>query len=296
MAPRPRLKPAFQPVRRGAGTVQLGSTPESGGVLLAGLDASEVGLLERLDGSLTEPALYALAAGWGVPRSRAVELLELLKEQGLLVDRPGPTPSLLPERQYVLVAGTGQLADEIATLLRRDGVGRVAAGSWAADLAEAELRAALTPWRGDPVDSGPHLVVAVSDEDGLDVRAALAWRDLGVPVLPVVASTGRVVVGPLVGDDPGEACLGCLALTRAESEPGLAARDVDADRPTVALAALAAGAVAMLVHAVLTADPVPPGVSVEASLPWPRLDHRRWQRHPACDAHDDPADQARASR
>jgi len=29
----------------------------------------------------------------------------------------------------------------------------------------------------------------------------------------------------------------------------------------------------------------PPGVSVEVSLPWPRMDHRRWPTHPLCPAH-----------
>jgi hypothetical protein len=28
------------------------------------------------------------------------------------------------------------------------------------------------------------------------------------------------------------------------------------------------------------------GVSVESALPWPRLDHRRWTRHPRCERHD----------
>jgi hypothetical protein len=34
------------------------------------------------------------------------------------------------------------------------------------------------------------------------------------------------------------------------------------------------------------------GVSVEVSGPWPRLDHRRWTRHPACPAHDGPSAQS----
>ena len=30
---------------------------------------------------------------------------------------------------------------------------------------------------------------------------------------------------------------------------------------------------------------LPVGVSVEVSTPWPRVDYRRWQRHPLCPSH-----------
>lgn len=306
MPSRPRLRPSFRPVRRGNGTVQLGLTPETGGVLLVGLDPSEVGLLERLDGSLTEPDVYALAAGWGVPRRRADELLQLLWDRGLLVDRPER-----PERagahgmsrQHVVVAGSGPVAVAIAAVLRDGAIGRVSTGGWATDLAEAELRAALSPWRPLAVDRGPQLVVSVAGPGGLDVRAGQAWRSLGVPVLPVTADGDRVLVGPLVrpsasrfngapdGPDRHEPCLSCLDLARADGEagwPGTGPVAYPREHPPAALAAVAAGAVGMVVHAVLGGEPVPSGVSIETSLPWPRFDHRRWERHPACSAHTEP--------
>ena len=52
------------------------------------------------------------------------------------------------------------------------------------------------------------------------------------------------------------------------------------------LAQLVAGTVAALVARSVAGDPPPPGVAVEVSLPWPRLDHRRWQPHLRCGRHE----------
>ena len=51
------------------------------------------------------------------------------------------------------------------------------------------------------------------------------------------------------------------------------------------LAHLVVGSVTLLVTGVLEGHPPPPGVSVEVSLPWPRMDHRRWPTHPLCPGH-----------
>ena len=53
---------------------------------------------------------------------------------------------------------------------------------------------------------------------------------------------------------------------------------------------MAAGVAAMVANAALAAPAAGApgargtgaGVSVEVTAPWPRLDHRRWARHPAC--------------
>jgi hypothetical protein len=51
------------------------------------------------------------------------------------------------------------------------------------------------------------------------------------------------------------------------------------------LAQLVVGSVTLLVTGLLEGHPPPPGVSVEVSPPWPRLDHRRWLAHPLCPGH-----------
>ncbi|MER7071533.1 hypothetical protein [Terrabacter sp. NPDC000476] len=51
------------------------------------------------------------------------------------------------------------------------------------------------------------------------------------------------------------------------------------------LAQLVVGSVTLLVSGALQGRLPPPGVSVEVSPPWPRLDHRRWPVHPLCTGH-----------
>jgi hypothetical protein len=42
----------------------------------------------------------------------------------------------------------------------------------------------------------------------------------------------------------------------------------------------------MVVHTHLDARGVPVGVSLEASMPWPQVSHRRWAPHPRCECAD----------
>jgi hypothetical protein len=37
-----------------------------------------------------------------------------------------------------------------------------------------------------------------------------------------------------------------------------------------------------VVHTALDGQEVPRGVSLEVSLPWPRVEQRRWTDHPLC--------------
>jgi hypothetical protein len=62
-------------------------------------------------------------------------------------------------------------------------------------------------------------------------------------------------------------------------------RDGVHDALAPGLSHLVVGAVTLLVTGVLEGQQPPPGVSVEVSLPWPRMDHRRWPTHPLCPAH-----------
>jgi len=321
MAFRPRLKPYFRPLRRGPDSVQLGVSGESGGVVITGLTPADIALLDRLDGSSTERDLYAVAAGCGVARRRADELLTLLLEHHLLaterLDRAdlgqlGPsvidvlrddaeTLGILRDvprdpfahileraRRHVLVSGSGHLPWSIAALLRTGGVGRVDLGSWAVDAVDHELR-----------DEGrrplPDLVVLVG-EGAVDPSHGDPWRRRDVPQLPVVSDGQRIVVGPLVGPAADLPCLRCLEMSRADRDaawpavmaqlaPHAGAGEI---RSESTLISIAAGVVGMVVHAFLAGEPVPAGVSIEVTMPWPRLDHRRWRRHPRCPGHAAP--------
>lgn len=321
MPPRPRLKPYFRPLRRGPDSVQLGVTGESGGVVISGLTPADIALLDRLDGSFTEQDLYAVAAGCGVSRLRADELLTLLGEHRLLaterLDRAdlGQLPAggrdvLLDDaeilgivhdvphdpfariidrgRRRVLVSGSGHLPWSIATLLRTGGVGRVDLGTWAVDAVDRELR-------DERVRALPDLVVLVA-EGAVDPRHGEPWRRRDVPQLPVVSDGQRIVVGPLVGSAADLPCLRCLEMSRADRDaawPAVMAQLAPSAGPVEirsesTLISIAAGVVGMVTHAFLAGERVPPGVSVEVTMPWPRLDHRRWQRHPRCPGHAAP--------
>ena len=297
--PRPRLKSHARPLRRGAGRVQLGEQHDVG-VVLDGVSDAEVELLERLDGSLDLPRLYAAAARAGVAGDRLGVLLRLLRDRSLLAEGAEPGPgdadaisaayglvddglTQLRRRggQQVLVSGCGSLPAAVARLLRAGGVGQVRAGLLAAEAADFELR------RRDR--EHPDLVVLVA-AGVLRSQVGEPWRRRGVPHLPVVAHGHRLAVGPLVL--PGGACLGCLHLHRGDRDrawpalltqlaPDAVGPPAPVD-PPAPLTALGAGLVAMVAHAHLDGAPVPAELSIEVGLPWPGVDYRRWTPHPRC--------------
>lgn len=323
MASRPRLKPYFRPLRRGPDSVQLGVSGEAGGIVVSGLSAEDIALLEQLDGTFSEHQVrHAVAERCGVTAARADEILAVLREHEMLavdsVDRvdlsrlgtsmrdglrqdaevlslvrgcgEDPMAGIVERRgRSVVVSGSGRLPWSIATLLRSGGVGQVHLGQWALDAAEQELREEI---RQPP----PDLVVLVA-EGAVDPRVGEPWRRRLVPQLPVVSDGRRVVVGPLVGHLPHLPCLRCLEMSRADRDaawPVVMAQllprmpggiEIPSESTMVAITA---GVVGMMTHAFLAGTPTPAGVSVEVTLPWPRLDHRRWHRHPGCPTHPDP--------
>lgn len=201
---------------------------------------------------------------------------------GALADRQG---------QHVLVGGDGSLARSLALLLRRAGIGRVETGAAALDALELDLRAAArtgAPRRGP---DRPDLVVLLG-AGALDPGAGAPWLRHGIPHLPVVAQGHRVLVGPLVAGAGGP-CLQCCDLDRSDRDPQwpqllaqlTPPQPVGRSRPVEAatgVTATAAGLAALVVHSHLDAGAVPRGVSLELSLPWPTVVHRRWSPHARC--------------
>jgi hypothetical protein len=285
MSDHPRFKRWLRPVARRHGGVQFGIAP--GGVILEGVTACEVDLLARLDGTLSRRASFehALAAGMSTQRWR--ELLDVVEGLDLLADpTSGPArSSRIPG--HVLVDGTGEVARECASLLRRCGVERVSHGRVAVDVVLAA-----------PALARPDLVIVVA-EQVLDPRRGEVWRRHRVPHLPVIPSGPRAQVGPLLGTSALAPCLWCLDLHRTDRDDewptvmaqlcGPEATRVT-DRPETdellpGMGHLVSGVVALYAVGLLAGQPPPEGVSAELSLPWPRLDHRRWTRHPRCDRH-----------
>jgi hypothetical protein len=135
----------------------------------------------------------------------------------------------------------------------------------------------------------------------VDPHRGQLWLRHEVPHLPVTPAGPRTVIGPLVDASPGAPCLWCLERHRADrDEAWPAVMSQAAPGRTLALAGppegrhdalspglahLVVGTVTLLVVGVLEGHPSPPGVSVEVSLPWPRMDHRRWPPHPLCSEH-----------
>lgn len=295
MPPRHRLRPYFRPLRRGRDSIQLGLTAESGGLIVSGILPAEVELLELLVHPLTRTEVYAASAAHGVPAPRATELFDLLAAHGVLTTEPPELGQDIPPLGacHVVVSGSGMLSWSIRRALRSSGVGRVGLGTWAVEQQSVD----------DEAEAPPDLVVAVAT-GVVDPQLGHPWLDRCIPLLPVVDDHHRITVGPVVGPDRRLPCLRCLELTRADRDPArplVVAQhtmrsergeraDSDPDRETVdnegaGLLEMAVGAVAMVTHTVLAGRPVPPGVSVEVSAPWPRLDYRQWRRHDGCPHH-----------
>lgn len=291
MAPHPTIEPWLRPVVRRGDEVQFGLI--EGGPVVAGVTAREAALLSRLDGSLSYVDSYALASAAGVSQARWRRVLALCSSLGVFRHSAGVAPAPAgpaPHTGHVVVDGLGALAQDVVELLGGE-VGALAPRVTHGRIAVDELLAA-------PESSHPADVVVLVAGEALDPRRGDVWLARGIPVLPVVATGPWGAVGPLVGTTPTGPCLWCLDLHRTdrdESWPVLLAQlwqpspvVVDAGpvaAPEPAIARLVTGAVALLVEQVIAGEAPPLGVSVEVRRPWPRMDHRRWARHPRCQRH-----------
>lgn len=211
----------------------------------------------------------------------------------------------------VVIEGSGPLAEQLVMLLSRDLPVRVT--STRDGVPSRSPAAAAASWPGATADhlaATPALVVLVGSP-ALDPRSGDGWLASGTAHLPVSAAGRRTTIGPLV-DGPSGPCLWCLDLHRADRDdawPTVMAQLCPAGPPRLTsptswtatpsgpvrdldlLAAaelhLTAGSVAAFAQSVLTGQRPPPGISIDICLPWPRMDHRRWEVHPRCLRHDD---------
>lgn len=287
MSDRPRLKPWFRPIRRRHDEVQFGI--DERGRIVTGVGAAEFGLLARLDGSMTRAESFDAAARAGVPTRRWREVLDLVEQLGLLAPDPGDGASVAGA--HVVVDGASPLAAEISLLLGRTGVRRISHGRPAVDVVMA-----------DPTRDRPDLVVLVGP-DALDPRSADVWLHHHVPHVPVVPHGSTTSIGPVVRVGVDGPCLWCVDLHRTDRDRGWPAVLTQVARPThritrpvaepdpleAALLPFVAGGVVLLALALLGGQEPPDGVSLEVRAPWPRVDHRRWTRHPRCLHHAGPS-------
>ncbi len=292
----------LRPLVRAPGEVQFGLT--ASGPIVSGLTTAEIGLLARLDGRQGVTGTFRDAADAGVAAPRWHELLELLRRLGVLRVAPGDDGPL-----PVVVEGEGLLADSVSRALQRAG------------LTPVPSRPGVVT--APPAQPAPVLVVLVGSP-AVDPRRGDPWLSAGVPHLPVAPSGHHATVGPLVAGRR-QPCLWCLDRHRSDRDGAwptvmaqatapapanpLSALDALARvgalaRPPAsgplrhpggppghdgvvdpALADVVAGRVAAIARSLVDGHRPPPGVSVDVCLPWPRMDHRRWQLHPACDRH-----------
>lgn len=280
----PRLRPDVPPLRRGPDCAQLGL---GNGLLLEGMTRGEVAVLDLLDGRHSMAQLYAAAAALGDPPERVDALLTLLDEQHLLT-RPGSERirQWHRERRRIWVTGHPVLSDAIRQSLRTHGRLEVGPG----DPVESAATAGLIPDPASVPAPGDLIVVAASPV--VPPRVAIRWLPTGVAHLAVVAAGPVVTIGPLV-DPPladAEPCLHCVELHRVDRDPArpgvlTQALGADALMTDPALVPAASSIATLVVAAYLDGQFLPAGVTMELSHPWPRLDHRRWTRHPRC-VHD----------
>ena len=288
--PHPRVPVWLRPLIRRRGEVQFGVLP--GGPVVTGISAVEADLLAHLDGALPLESTDHVAAEAGVSVERWRALLDLTHSLGILADRDHPAPAsghARPARPArVVVDGCGDVAAEIAAALSRT------------DATVVHGRAAVDRAVAAPQHPRPDLVVLIGSPV-VDPRRGDLWLRHGIPHLPVTPAGPRTVVGPLVDGSPGAPCLWCLDRHRADRDAAwptvmsqaAATLQLPLTRPAEGvhdalppgLAQLVVGTVTLLVTGLLQGHPPPPGVSVELSLPWPRMDHRRWPTHPLCPAH-----------
>ena len=290
--PHPRVPVWLRPLTRRRGEVQFGVLP--GGPVVTGVSDTEADLLAHLDGALPL-VLDRARGGRRGHRSRTMACAARARRRARRAHRPAPggdvaRPAPVPLHASAPPGGSSSTA--VATSPPTSPRHVAHAGATVVHGRTAVDRAVAAPLR-----PRPDLVVLVGSPV-VDPRRGDLWLRHGVPHLPVAPAGPRTVIGPLVDGSPGAPCLWCLdrhrtdrddawptlmsqaTPTRALAPAGSPEGEHDGLAP--GLSHLVVGSVTLLVNGVLEGHPPPPGVSVEVSPPWPRMDHRRWPSHPLC--------------
>ena len=231
--------------------------------------------------------VLADAAQQGMTPEAIAHLLDRLGQARALHDPVADarvSPVRPPTGPVVAVIGTTEVANVVAAALTRPAAGP----AWTV----TRLVGAAANEKADRARGGPRVAV-VCARDALDPRAGDPWLDRQVAMVPVVGQEHRVDIGPIVvcGDDVP--CLWCLhhyRLDRDTTWPRILAQVMHDDvghapRAGSSLLQVAAGLVTLAVAAVVDGHPPVPGLAWQVTSPWPGIDRRLWQRHPACTRH-----------
>jgi hypothetical protein len=275
------LNPSMPVLLRPDDTVQVGWDPRRAVVVHppAGLAAAALaGLLRGMHTAVTAEELSARAARLGMPQDALADLLDALRQAGVVTAGHRAARSVT-----IRIHGRGPLSDLLAGALRCSG-NRVTQTS--------QPHAVVTTDHAD--------LVLLTDALVTDPRVVRDLHAAGLPHLPVRVRDGTGLVGPLV--IPGvTSCLSCADRHRRDRDaawPAVAAQLRHtvgaADRATLmGTAALALNQVDRVVRAMRCADtgddpldaPEPPmtlDTTLEFDVGSGSVLARRWSRHPGC--------------
>lgn len=267
---RHRLNPYLTVVVRPPTLVQLGASATGAPVLQPppwlAPDAA-AGLLRWLQDFRTPRELERRAADLGMTGGDVAELLDVLRDHGLLESEPPRLPL------QVHLHGRGPVSDALLGELASLDPVRVTAGtgrSWS------------------PAGRGVDLVVLTDALSPDPVLLARLMRER-VPHLPVVLRDGAGIVGPLVLPGAGP-CLRCLDRSRADTDPGWPALACQlfgrTGRATAQVLRMTAAVAAQQVAAVAagrrdSTDP-PDVLGCTLEIEGSAIAARRWFMHPGC--------------
>ncbi|WP_406281482.1 hypothetical protein OH799_17055 [Nocardia sp. NBC_00881] len=269
----PRLLPRVTVLTRPSGVVQLGWDPETALVLgPEDMDAETVlAFLRLLDGLRTQPQIIWRAGECGIDPERAVALLTVIDQAGLL-DHPEDRAGRV---RAVRVHGLGPLSDAVSAGLRTLGVRPTRSRDHSPDAA------AVRTWRSD--------LVVLADALMPDPRLVNDLVLHRIPHLQLRIRDGFGLIGPFVL--PGEtSCLRCLDLTRCDYDPEwphLAAQllgRVGHASPAgiAATAALALGELEAILACSARRAPETLDTTLELDLDSHLVERRRWAPHASC--------------
>lgn len=229
------------------------------------------------------PGAWVVRGGLGAQRADAVDRR--------LLRRLAAGSSRLPrDPAEVEVVGPGQLTATLRAALGADAATAVGEGRETSEAGGLGSGPAHGP-RGSRRAPSPVQPAVVTVHDHLvPVGSARRPSLAGRPVLPVVAQTARVVIGPWTGLPAGP-CLHCLDLHRRDRDPTWPSTAASLEDPLTAplppalSREVVAAVTALTVLLTARVPRVGTGTAHEVG-PWPPyLVTRRWTLHPECPWH-----------